>query len=77
MTLEPTFYDNTPFNYGYSSKEDILENMNHNLKEIIIQNKDKVICDIGCGDWEFSKHINYDKMNIEYTGIDCVEHIIK
>ena len=44
-----TFYDNTPFEYGYSSKEEILENMNPNLKEIIIKNKDKVICDVGCG----------------------------
>lgn len=47
--MEDTFYDNTPFEYGYSSKEEILDNMNPNLKEIIIENKDKVICDIGCG----------------------------
>ena len=47
--MEDTFYDNTPFEYGYSSKEEILENMNPNLKEIIIENKDKVICDVGCG----------------------------
>ena len=47
--MADTFYDNTPFEYGYSSKEDILENMNPNLKEIIIENKDNIICDIGCG----------------------------
>ena len=47
--MADTFYDNTPFEYGYSSKEEILENMNPNLKEIIIENKDKIICDIGCG----------------------------
>ena len=47
--MEDTFYDNTPFEYGYSSKEEILANMNPNLKEIIIENKDKIICDIGCG----------------------------
>ena len=47
--MEDTFYDNTPFEYGYSSKEEILDNMNPNLKEIIVENKDKVICDIGCG----------------------------
>ena len=47
------------------------------LKSIITKYNITTICDIGCGDWEFSKHINYDKMNIEYTGIDCVEHIIK
>ena len=38
--MADTFYDNTPFEYGYSSKEEILENMNPNLKEIIIENKD-------------------------------------
>ena len=47
--MADTFYDNTPFEYGYSSKEEILENMNPHLKEIIIENKDKIICDIGCG----------------------------
>ena len=47
--MADTFYDNTPFEYGYSSKEEIVANMNPNLKEIIIENKDKIICDIGCG----------------------------
>mgnify|MGYP001288227342 CR=1 FL=1 len=47
--MADTFYDNTPFEYGYSSKEEILENMNPHLKEIIIENKEKIICDIGCG----------------------------
>ena len=47
--MTDTFYDNTPFKYGYSSKVDIVENMNLNLKEIIIDNQDNIICDIGCG----------------------------
>ena len=47
--MADTFYDNTPFEYGYSSKEEIVSNMNPNLREIIIENKDKIICDIGCG----------------------------
>ena len=46
---EPTFYDNTPFEYGYSSKQEIIENMNPLLKQLMEQNKGKVICDIGCG----------------------------
>ena len=33
--LEKTFYDNTPFQYGYSSKEEIVANMNPLLKELI------------------------------------------
>jgi ubiquinone/menaquinone biosynthesis C-methylase UbiE len=46
---EETFYDNTPFEYGYSSKEEIIANMNPLLKNLMEQNKGKVFCDIGCG----------------------------
>ncbi len=44
-----TFYDNTPFEHGYSSKQDVIANMNSNLKREIKNAKGKVICDIGCG----------------------------
>ena len=44
-----TFYDNTPFEYGYSSKEEIIVNMNPLLKGLMESNKGKVFCDIGCG----------------------------
>ncbi|MDG1718748.1 MAG: class I SAM-dependent methyltransferase [Flavobacteriales bacterium] len=47
--MEKTFYDSTPFEYGYSSKEEILENMNPNLKKVIEKSKGKIITDIGCG----------------------------
>ncbi len=47
--LKATFYDNTPFNYGYSSKEDIVSKMNPLLKELIETNSGKIFCDIGCG----------------------------
>ena len=33
------------------------------------------VCDIGCGDWQFSKHIDYT--NIIYEGYDVSEQIIK
>lgn len=46
---ELTFYDKTPFEYGYSSKQEIINNMNPLLKQLIEQNKGKVFCDIGCG----------------------------
>ncbi len=47
--MEKTFYDSTPFEYGYSSKEKILENMNPNLKKVIEKSEGKIITDIGCG----------------------------
>ena len=43
------FYDKTPFHYGYSSKEDIVKNMHPILKRLIINNKEGLFCDIGCG----------------------------
>jgi len=46
---ELTFYDNTPFAYGYSSKQEIIDNMNPLLKQLMEQNEGKVFCDIGCG----------------------------
>ena len=47
--MQKTFYDSTPFAYGYSSKEDILENMNPNLKDVIEKSQGKTITDVGCG----------------------------
>ncbi len=47
--MKQTFYDSNPFEYGYSSKEEILSNMNPNLKKVIEQSEGKIIADIGCG----------------------------
>tara|TARA_B100000674_G_C37761248_1_gene878064 strand:- start:10 stop:747 length:738 start_codon:yes stop_codon:yes gene_type:complete len=44
-----TFYDKTPFNYGYSKEEDIISNMNPLLKNLIEENSGKIFYDIGCG----------------------------
>ena len=49
MIAQDTFYDNTPFEYGYSSKDEIIANMNPLLKKVIKENKGNTICDIGCG----------------------------
>lgn len=34
----------------------------------------KSVCDIGCGDWSFSKMIDWN--GIDYLGIDCVQSVI-
>ena len=44
-----TFYDKTPFEYGYSSKQDIIKDMNPLLKSLMERNLGKVFYDIGCG----------------------------
>jgi len=41
----------------------------------ILQDYDiKTICDIGCGDWEFTQHIDFGDR--QYLGVDCVESVI-
>ena len=45
------------------------------LKKHIADTNSKKICDIGCGDWEFSKTIDWT--GLEYTGMDCVKSVIE
>ena len=45
------------------------------LEDIIKDNNIHTICDVGCGDWEFSQHIDFTGK--EYLGIDCVPDIIQ
>jgi len=46
------------------------------LNEILNKYNIKTICDIGCGDWQFSKFIKYNTKDINYLGIDCVKSVI-
>ena len=39
---QKTFYDNTPFEYGYSSKQEIIANMNPLLKRLMEKNAGKI-----------------------------------
>ena len=45
------------------------------LKKVIKDKDINSICDVGCGDWEFSQYIDFSEK--EYLGIDCVPDIIK
>ena len=44
------------------------------LEKFIKENKISTIVDMGCGDWQFSSHINWDGLN--YKGYDIVESVI-
>ena len=44
-----TFYDDTPFQYGYSSPAEIIKYINPILKQLIKDNTGKIVADIGCG----------------------------
>jgi len=45
------------------------------LMKHIEETGSKSICDLGCGDWEFSKTIDWQ--GLHYTGIDCVKSVIE
>ena len=46
------------------------------LNKIITDYSIKKICDVGCGDWQFSKFIEYNKKPVKYIGVDCVKSVI-
>jgi SAM-dependent methyltransferase len=47
-----------------------MENIQTYIKENNIEN----ILDLGCGDWQFSQHMNWE--NVDYIGVDIVESVI-
>lgn len=47
---------------------EFLENF---MKEKNIKN----VLDLGCGDWQFSQHVNWEKIN--YKGVDVVQSVIE
>tara|TARA_R100001244_G_scaffold127492_3_gene98056 strand:- start:87 stop:725 length:639 start_codon:yes stop_codon:yes gene_type:complete len=46
------------------------------LEKFIKENNIKNVLDLGCGDWQFSRHIDWSPLNF-YIGIDVVENIIE
>ena len=45
------------------------------LKQFIQENGIKSVVDLGCGDWQFSRHIDWS--GITYTGVDIVASLIE
>lgn len=45
------------------------------LQEFLKKYEIKTVVDIGCGDWLFSRHMDWT--GIQYTGYDVVDHIIE
>lgn len=44
------------------------------LDKFIRSNNIKTVYDFGCGDWQFTKLIDWS--NVDYTGVDCVKSLI-
>ena len=45
------------------------------LKDLLKALNITSIVDVGCGDWTFSQHVDWGKIN--YTGYDIVKHVIE
>lgn len=58
---------------GGSSPENTVEYREF-LSNFIEENKIKTVYDFGCGDWSFSKFIDWS--NVKYTGIEIVESVV-
>ncbi|MES2344639.1 MAG: class I SAM-dependent methyltransferase [Chlamydiota bacterium] len=60
---------------GTGSTADVTEVYRNFLEKFMKENKISSVVDFGCGDWEFSRLIDWK--GIDYTGIDVVEHVIE
>lgn len=73
-------YDNNLWK-GSESKSGPGSNLNINIKllsileDFVIQNNIKSILDVGCGDFNWMKHFNFDLIE-SYLGIDVVSSVI-
>lgn len=56
------------------SQIDITQEYVTYLQKFLEENEIKTVLDIGCGDWAFSRYIDWT--GIEYTGIDVVQDVI-
>lgn len=45
------------------------------LKQFMANNRTKSVVDLGCGDWQFSRHIDWS--GVTYTGIDVVASLVE
>ena len=75
-------YDNNIWNNGKggsgegSSIENNIKTYIPFLKDFIKKNNIKKVVDLGCGDWQ-SSNLIYDNLDVNYTGYDIYEKIIK
>jgi SAM-dependent methyltransferase len=63
---------------GYSGGGSLVQNVTFYMdfvQSFLKTHNIKTVVDAGCGDWEFSRFMNWD--GVEYTGYDVVESVIR
>lgn len=70
-------YDNNTWDGGSGpgSKPENTVEYRELLQRFMDEREIKSVIDIGCGDWQFSKLIDWKDVN--YTGIDCVKSVVE
>lgn len=59
---------------GSGSNEELMRGYVAFLEDFMHKNNIKSVADVGCGDWQFSKNIDYS--GISYTGYDVASFVI-
>ncbi|WP_068076502.1 class I SAM-dependent methyltransferase [Novosphingobium lentum] len=70
-------YENNVWGKGSGTGSMPIYNLNyiHFISNFMKWNNIKSVLDYGCGDWQFSRFINWE--GIDYTGVDVVEQVIE
>lgn len=63
------------FGSGEGSLEKYTKKYRLFLEDFLVKYKIKSVLDFGCGDWQFSKYINWN--GIKYHGVDIVKAVIE
>lgn len=69
-------YDNKIWGEGSGGGSSLQNNGDYIdfLHEFLLKNKIKSVVDFGCGDWQFSRHVNW--CGAVYLGIDTVQSVV-
>lgn len=76
MNIFEKIYDKNKWQFGSGegSLEEYTKRYRNFLEKFLSEYKIKSVLDFGCGDWQFSKYINWS--GIRYHGVDVVESVI-
>jgi len=60
---------------GEGSREEVTRDYREFLQKFMRDYRIKSVVDLGCGDWQFSRHIDWN--GIKYTGVDVSKIVLK
>lgn len=68
-------HDKWGFGSGHGSLPAATKSYRFFLQNFLTNNDIKSVVDFGCGDWQFSKYINWD--NVDYLGLETVSSLVE